>query len=363
MNKIYIHIIIKNLLEAIDTKNNIIRNINTKNISFVWFLINSVEDIDKFIEVGNLFIPEPVIFVKKLSLINNIPINNIKNIVIPINSDFNLSELENYREIMDRYKPNIYLKWVETSKREDKNKNLKVDCKTVYEKIKQIVGFLKNLNIHPIYANFNTHDFPTTVNMQKIINRDLKTPTLISFRKLDNENETALINSLTLGNLFYENPGSSVLLEYETWADFNKIYDDNIRLIKTILGSLGLVKTGYTIISCPKCGRCQMDLLNINREVDKYLSKLEEDYNRKGINLEDMGGITVAVMGCNVNGPGEARGADIGIAGGKNGLGTIFKYGIPFETLPEEKVVGEFLHHIKTLIDKKIKDAGIKNTV
>ena len=70
--------------------------------------------------------------------------------------------------------------------------------------------------------------------------------------------------------------------------------------------------------------------------------------------LEDTGGITVAVMGCNVNGHSEARSADIRIAGRKDGTEVIFKNGQPFKTLPEDKLVDELIIHTKNLIDERL---------
>ena len=81
-----------------------------------------------------------------------------------------------------------------------------------------------------------------------------------------------------------------------------------------ILKAAGLRRGGLRIISCPSCGRCGIDLIGTAAEVEERLQGVTRD-------------ITVAVMGCEVNGPGEARGADYGLAGGQNGGGVLFKYG------------------------------------
>jgi (E)-4-hydroxy-3-methylbut-2-enyl-diphosphate synthase len=88
---------------------------------------------------------------------------------------------------------------------------------------------------------------------------------------------------------------------------------DEIRVAYDILKSLGLRKRGINFVSCPTCGRCQIDLIPVAEEVEKRLAGVESN-------------ITVAVMGCAVNGPGEAREADFGIAGGR-GEGLLFKNG------------------------------------
>ena len=97
-----------------------------------------------------------------------------------------------------------------------------------------------------------------------------------------------------------------------------------------------------------------MDLIDIAGGINSALKELEKAYTREGMKVEDTGGITVAVMGCNVNGPGEARNADLGIAGRKDGSAVIFKNGRPFKSLPEERVVDELVLHTKNLIDERL---------
>ena len=97
-----------------------------------------------------------------------------------------------------------------------------------------------------------------------------------------------------------------------------------------------------------------MDLVGIADKIDHAMKKLERDYVLEGKRVEDTGGITVAVMGCNVNGPGEARNADIGIAGRKDGSGVIFKNGRPFKSLPAGRLVEELVHQTKNLIEDRL---------
>jgi (E)-4-hydroxy-3-methylbut-2-enyl-diphosphate synthase len=92
----------------------------------------------------------------------------------------------------------------------------------------------------------------------------------------------------------------------------------------------------------------------MTEQVDRIMQSIKSSYGERGTPLEDMGGITVAVMGCNVNGPGEAKGADIGIAGGRGKTGTIFMKGSPYKTLPEENLLGEFEKLVKNLVEEKI---------
>lgn len=108
---------------------------------------------------------------------------------------------------------------------------------------------------------------------------------------------------------------------------------DEIKVGKQILKSLELRKFGIEFVSCPTCGRTEVDLISIANEVEKHCKKIDKN-------------IKVAVMGCAVNGPGEARGADIGIACGK-GFGLIFKKGEILKKVAEK----DLIHELMTIIE------------
>ena len=114
--------------------------------------------------------------------------------------------------------------------------------------------------------------------------------------------------------------------------------DDPIQEIyaaKDILKAAGLRKEGVNIISCPTCGRTRIDLIGLVNQVDEALKDCRKP-------------ITVAVMGCIVNGPGEAREADIGIAGG-DGWGMVFEKGVQVEKLPYDQLLPALLKRIEAL--------------
>lgn len=110
---------------------------------------------------------------------------------------------------------------------------------------------------------------------------------------------------------------------------------EEIRCAREILKSLALRAFGPVFISCPTCGRAEIDLIKLATEAQKYCGKLDKN-------------ITVAVMGCAVNGPGEAAEADIGIAGGKQ-CGLIFKKGKILRKVPEQELLREFVKEIESL--------------
>ena len=109
---------------------------------------------------------------------------------------------------------------------------------------------------------------------------------------------------------------------------------------KKILKALDLHTRGARIVSCPTCGRTEIDLIALAEQVEKRLEGLQTR-------------LTVAVMGCVVNGPGEAREADIGIAGGK-GEGVILKKGQVICKVPEEQLLPRLLQEIEAMTGEKL---------
>jgi (E)-4-hydroxy-3-methylbut-2-enyl-diphosphate synthase len=107
-----------------------------------------------------------------------------------------------------------------------------------------------------------------------------------------------------------------------------------------ILRSLGLRERGLTLISCPTCARCRINLLPLVEEVEAALADVSAP-------------LQVAVMGCEVNGPGEARQADVGVAGAGSGRGILFRKGKKIASFPAEQLVPRLLAEVQSLVDKK----------
>jgi (E)-4-hydroxy-3-methylbut-2-enyl-diphosphate synthase len=112
--------------------------------------------------------------------------------------------------------------------------------------------------------------------------------------------------------------------------------EEEIPVAYEILRSLELRNRGVTFISCPSCGRVEIDVVSVANEVEKRLAKVQTP-------------IQVAVMGCVVNGPGESRDADVGLAGGK-GCGVIFRKGKPIKTVPEGQFLDAVLKEVADLL-------------
>ena len=143
--------------------------------------------------------------------------------------------------------------------------------------------------------------------------------------------EGSIKSAIGIGTLLYEGIGDTIRVSLTGDPA------EEIKAGQTILSSLGLRSFGPTLISCPTCGRTRVNLIALAQQVEDAISHLTVP-------------IKVAVMGCVVNGPGEAREADFGIAGG-NGSGIVFSHGQILRTVPEHQLVASLLEEIhKSLI-------------
>lgn len=137
-------------------------------------------------------------------------------------------------------------------------------------------------------------------------------------------------SAIGLGNILYQGIGDTIRVSLTG----NPV--EEVNSAKLILRTLGLRKGGVTVVSCPTCGRTQIDLIKLASQTEEMVKNIETDRKLK-----------IAVMGCAVNGPGEAREADIGIAGGK-GEGLLIKKGEIIKKVPEDKlldVLKEEIYH------------------
>ncbi|UCB45799.1 MAG: flavodoxin-dependent (E)-4-hydroxy-3-methylbut-2-enyl-diphosphate synthase [Spirochaetota bacterium] len=162
--------------------------------------------------------------------------------------------------------------------------------------------------------------------------------------------ENIVRNALSISSLFYRQIGSVLLIKPQELEQEKEA----LEVGRSILANLKLYDRTHRIISCPGCGRCQWDIEPMTRRIKTELDKIVESYGAEKQKLEECGGIAVAVMGCNVNGPGEASDADIGVAGGKNRTVTIFKLGKPYKTVREDEIFSEMSKGIREVIDFKI---------
>ena len=140
-------------------------------------------------------------------------------------------------------------------------------------------------------------------------------------------------SAVGIGSILAEGIGDTIRVSI---ADDPK---EQVKVGWEILKALGLRQKGVDIIACPTCGRTQINLIDLARKVESIVSKVDAP-------------IKVAVMGCVVNGPGEASFADIGVCGGRN-QGAIFKKGKLLNTYQEKELLPAFIAEIKTVLIEK----------
>ncbi len=192
------------------------------------------------------------------------------------------------------------------------------------------VEILDELNFSDIVVSIKISDVPKMISAYKIFDAVSDIPLHIGVTESGTLKAGTLKSAVGIGALLSMGIGDTmrVSLTADPIEEIYSAYD--------IQNVLGLRKTGAEIISCPTCGRTQIDLIPIANEVEKRTRNIKKP-------------IKIAVMGCAVNGPGEAREADIGIAGGK-GEGLIFKKGEIVKKVPENEIVDELMNEINRMI-------------
>lgn len=196
------------------------------------------------------------------------------------------------------------------------------------ESAKRHVEILEELDFNNIIISIKASDVITTIESYKLASETFSYPLHLGLTEAGTDFSGTIKSSVALGTILYEGIGSTMRVSLS--AD----PVEEIKVAKEILGSLDLY-TKPKLVSCPTCGRCEIDLIGIAKQVENHLLNINKD-------------ITVAVMGCVVNGPGEASEADIGIAGGgKNAI--LFKKGKKIRTIESANILEELLDEIDNL--------------
>lgn len=191
------------------------------------------------------------------------------------------------------------------------------------------VAILDELNFNNVVVSIKISDVPKMLCTYRKFNEISDIPLHIGVTESGTLKGGTVKSAVGIGALLAEGIGDTmrVSLTANPVEEIYAAYD--------IQKVLGMRKTGAEIVSCPTCGRTQLDLISIANEVEKRAANIDKP-------------IKIAVMGCAVNGPGEAREADIGIAGGK-GEGLIFKKGEIIKKVPQDSLVDELMKEIETL--------------
>lgn len=188
---------------------------------------------------------------------------------------------------------------------------------------------LEELNFDRIAISIKASSVPMTIAAYRLMSEKSRYPLHIGVTEAGTVYRGTIKSAAGLGCLLAEGIGDT--LRVSLTGD----PVEEVRVGHEILKALGLKKSGIEFVSCPTCGRCQIDLIDVANKVEEKLEHLKKN-------------VKVAVMGCAVNGPGEAREADIGIAGGK-GEALLFRKGEIIRKIPQDRIVDELLEEIEKL--------------
>ena len=202
-------------------------------------------------------------------------------------------------------------------------------AKGLVESALRHVKILEDLNFYDMVISIKSSDVPMMIEAYRLMSEKCNYPLHLGVTESGTKFKGTIKSSIGIGTLLAEGIGNTIRVSLTS----DPI--EEISVAKEILKALGYRKEGIEFVSCPTCGRTEINLIKIAEEVENRL---------KGLNKN----IKVAVMGCVVNGPGEAREADIGIAGGK-GVGIIFKKGEIIKKVKEEDLVEELIKEIESL--------------
>lgn len=205
----------------------------------------------------------------------------------------------------------------------------KPTAKGLVESALRHVRILEDLNFYDIVISIKSSDVLMMIEAYRLMSGSCDYPLHLGVTESGTSFRGTIKSSVGLGTLLAEGIGDTIRVSLTSDPV------EEVKVAKEILKSLSLRENGLQFISCPTCGRTQINLIKIAKEVEEKLEGMNKD-------------IKVAVMGCAVNGPGEAREADIGIAGGK-GEGLIFKKGVIVRKVKEEDLVEELMKEIESM--------------
>ncbi len=192
------------------------------------------------------------------------------------------------------------------------------------------VAILEAEEFFDIKISLKAHDVPLTLAAYRLMSAKKNYPLHVGITEAGTINTGVIKSAVGIGALLAEGIGDTIRVSLTG----DPVVE--VEVAKEILKSLGLRDGGVTLIACPTCGRTRIDLPKIAAQVEEKISGIEKS-------------LTVAVMGCVVNGPGEARTADVGIAGA-DGEGIIFRKGVIVRKVPESELVAELFKEIDKIL-------------
>ncbi len=191
------------------------------------------------------------------------------------------------------------------------------------------INLLEKFDFDDIVVSIKSSDVPTTIKSYEMLSEMCRYPLHIGVTESGTKRMGIMKSSIGIGALLADEIGETIRVS---------LTGDPIEEVKVghdILKSLNLEETGVKIVSCPTCGRTKIDIIGLTNKIEKEVENISKP-------------IKVAIMGCAVNGPGEAKDADIGIAGG-NKQAVLFKKGKIERKIPEEEIVKVLIDEIKKM--------------
>ena len=195
------------------------------------------------------------------------------------------------------------------------------------------IGILEDLDFDLIKISLKAFDVPTTVEAYRKLANMVPYPLHLGITESGTAKSGSIRSAIGLGYLLYEGIGDTIRVSLS--ADSK----EEIAAGYEILKSLNLREKGTTLIACPSCGRADVDVIKLANTVDDMLHA--KDYN-----------VRVAVMGCEVNGPGEAKDADVGIAAGV-GRAVIFRKGQKVRVVEESDMLGALMEEVEKVVSEQ----------
>ncbi|MDR1627257.1 MAG: flavodoxin-dependent (E)-4-hydroxy-3-methylbut-2-enyl-diphosphate synthase [Oscillospiraceae bacterium] len=205
----------------------------------------------------------------------------------------------------------------------------KVTPEAMCESALHSVKLLEKYDFDNIVISIKSSNPSNTVFAYRLVSQKCDYPLHVGVTESGTETLGSIKSFAAIGSLLIDGIGDTIRISLT--ADPKKEVEAGINLLK----SLNLCKNGIEFISCPTCARTKIDVIKIANQVEKFLSGCKKN-------------LKVAVMGCAVNGPGEVKEADIGIAGG-NGMGIIFKKGEVIKKVKEKDLVEELIKEIEKI--------------
>ena len=191
------------------------------------------------------------------------------------------------------------------------------------------IRLLEKFDFTDICVSVKSSDVPTNIAAYRLLRETVDYPLHLGVTEAGTPSMGMVKSAIGIGSLLCDGIGDTIRVSL-TADPVEEVY-----AAKRILLACGLRKSGVNLISCPTCGRTDYDMIPIVEELERRLSGCGKK-------------LTVAVMGCVVNGPGEARAADLGIAGGK-GEGLLFRRGEVLRKVPQEKLIDALMEEIEHL--------------